>query len=102
MAFTTNSLSDNDNDNDDEMSNQEKYWEELYHSTYPNCVRMTKYGNKIMIKLKPAQEENSILKIELEQAIKKISLLESLKNCMAKNWLLKVRKSKWLNKRLRI
>ena len=79
------SLSDNDihEDHDDEMSDQENDWEELYHTTYADCVRMTKYGNKITIKFKAAQEENSALKIELEQALNQVCLLESQKNCLA-------------------
>eukprot|EP00268_Persea_americana_P055438 TRINITY_DN6442_c6_g1_i5.p1 TRINITY_DN6442_c6_g1~~TRINITY_DN6442_c6_g1_i5.p1 ORF type:complete len:220 (-),score=45.64 TRINITY_DN6442_c6_g1_i5:85-744(-) len=67
------------------MSDQEKEWEELYHTTYADCVRTTKYGNKITIKFKAAQEENSALKTELEQAMKQIHLLESKKKCMAEN-----------------
>lgn len=72
VAFITKSLSDNATDevNDDEMSDQEKDYEELYHTTYADCVRMTKYGNKITIKFRAAQEENSALKIELEQVLK--------------------------------
>ena len=68
MAFMAKSESDNDpdEDNDNEMSDHEKDWKELYHTTYTDCVRMTKYGNKITIKFKIAQEENSILKNELE------------------------------------
>ena len=46
---------------------------------------MTKYGNKITIKFKAAQEENSVLKIELKQALKQVHLLESQKNCLAEN-----------------
>ena len=46
---------------------------------------MTKYGNKITIKFKAAQEENSSLKTELEQALKQVHLLESQKNCIAEN-----------------
>ncbi|KAJ8636826.1 hypothetical protein MRB53_011093 [Persea americana] len=68
VAFMVKSLSDNDidEDYDDEMLDQEKDYEELYHTTYADCVRMTKYGNKITIKFKAAQEENSARKIELE------------------------------------
>lgn len=67
VAFMAKSLSDNDTDedNEDEMSDQEKDWEELYHIIYADCVTMTKYGNKITIKFKAAQEKNSTLKIEL-------------------------------------
>ena len=68
MALMAKSLSDNNMDqyNEDEMSDQENDWEELYHTTYADCVRMTKYGNKITIKFKAAQEGNSALKIKLE------------------------------------
>ena len=88
VAFMAMSLFDNDadEDRDDEMSNQEKDWEEWYHTTYADCVRMTKYGNKIMIKFKAAQEENSALKIELEQAMKQIHLLESQQKSMTENF----------------
>lgn len=87
VAFLAKSLTNNeiDDDQDDEMSGQEKDYEELYHTTYANCVRMTKYRNKITIKFKAAQEENSALKTELEQAMKKIHLLESQKKCIAEN-----------------
>ena len=56
VAFMAKSLSDNDTneDHDDEILDQEKDWEELYHTTYADCVRMTKYGNKITIKFKAA------------------------------------------------
>ncbi|RWR78507.1 Protein kinase domain-containing protein [Cinnamomum micranthum f. kanehirae] len=46
---------------------------------------MIKYGNKIAIKFKAAQEENSTVKIELQQALKQVYLLESQKNCMPKS-----------------
>ena len=46
---------------------------------------MTKYGNKITIKFKAAQEENSASKIELEQALKQVHLLESQRNCLSEN-----------------
>ena len=87
VAFMAKSLSDNDTDNDqdDEMSDQEKDYEELYHTTYTDCVRMTKYGNKITIKFKTAQEENSALKTELEQALQQVRLLESHKKSLAEN-----------------
>ena len=67
VPFMAKSLSDNDTDedNDDEMSDQEKDYEELYYTTYVDCVRMTKYGNKITVKFKASQEENSALKMKL-------------------------------------
>ena len=85
ITFMAKSVSNNDTneDHDDEMSDQEKDWEELYHITYADCIRVTKYGNKITIKFKAAQEENSVLKSELEQAMKKIHRLESQKKCIA-------------------
>ena len=81
VAFITKSLSDNDTDqdNEDEILDQEKDWEELYHTTYADCFKMTKYGNKITIKIKTAQEKNPALKNELEQALEKVHLLESQK-----------------------
>lgn len=77
VAFMAKSLFDNDTDadHDNEMSDQEKNWEELYHTTYADCVRMTRYGNKIAIKFKAAQKESSALKIELEQALKHVKNL---------------------------
>ena len=57
---------DTDGDHDDEMSDQKKDYEKLYYATYADCVRMTKYGNKITIKFKADQEENSALKNELD------------------------------------
>ena len=56
VAFMAKYLSDNDTDedHDNKMSDQEKDYEELYHTTYADCVRMTKYGNKITIKFKAA------------------------------------------------
>ena len=62
------SLFNNDivEDHDDEMLDQGKDYEELYHTTYADCVRMTKYDNKITIKFKDAHEENLALKIKLE------------------------------------
>ena len=96
VAFMAKSLSDNDTDEDhnDEMSDQEKDYEELYHTAYVDCVRMTKYGNKITIKFKAAQEENSALKIRLEQALKQVHLLESQKNCIVENLTTEGRKFK--------
>ena len=46
---------------------------------------MTKYGKKVTIELKAAQEETFALKNDLEQALEKIRLFESQKNCMAEN-----------------
>ena len=79
-------MSDNDSDednDDDQVSDQEKGWEELYHSTFNDCVRMTKYGNKVTTKFKAAQEEISSLKNELEHSIENVHLFESKKNRIA-------------------
>ncbi|XXG60944.1 hypothetical protein AAC387_Pa04g2730 [Persea americana] len=46
---------------------------------------MIKYGKKITIKFKVAQEENSALKIKLELALEHVNLLESQKNYIAEN-----------------
>ena len=95
VAFMAKSQSNNDTNeyHVDEMLDQEKDYEELHHTTYANHVRMTKYGNKITIKFKDAQE-NSTLKNELEQALKKVHLLESRKNCIAENLTTKGQKFK--------
>ena len=55
-----------DDDNEDEVSDQEHDWEEKYYSAFNDCVRMTKYGKKVTIKLKATQEENFALKNDLE------------------------------------
>ena len=74
---------DVDDDNDDEASDEEKDQEEKYLIAFNDCVRMTKYGNKVIIKLKAAQEEISSLKNELEQSLER-----------SISW--KVRKTAWL------
>ena len=87
MAFMGKSLSDTDTDEDqdNEMSDQERDYKELYHEAHANLVKVSKYGYKISIKFQAAQNENSTLKIELEQALEKVRLLESQKNCLAEN-----------------
>ena len=44
-----------------------------------------KYGKKVTIKLKAAQEEDFSLKNDLKQALEKFRLLENKKNCMVEN-----------------
>ena len=40
-----------DDDNEDEVFNQEQDWEEKYYFAFNNCVRMTKFGKRVIIKL---------------------------------------------------
>ena len=55
MAFVAKYISNSDEDNDDDqVSDQGKDWEELHNTAFAVCVRMTKYGNRVTIKLKAA------------------------------------------------